>query len=517
MENWAEHLKGVEKAVGLPFESILDNVLLTCPACYLILNGDTVVFHTSYVEDLIGLTAGMDIKDIFIDKNQYLSHPPADNPRDYKNWFCASIKTTYGDVKEVHVGRYALKSGVPGLSQVWIKDVSDMIQAESALCASRDIAFEAQLHQNHYLRENRRNLSIAYSNILGLTQLIRSTFLTDQQLEYIKEIENLSTGALSALDDGSSTDLDSQFAFPREEFDLNVMIEKVISEVHSRLKKRGLAFELICESGLPSKVVSNESMLSQVLIRVLRNAIGFTSKGKVTLSVSLHDRLDDVLTILFTVADTGTGMSGETVSALFSKAADSDADPSKTKTSAVGINICKTLVNLLGGRMWCKSEPGTGTTMYITAQVKTSDPADALPPPADEDPVGSDRPNSDIKILIIDDNLVTLTVAYEVLQRRGFHVVTAPNALEAIDMLRETRDFNAILMDLYMPDMDGITATKIIREMNHYTRIPIIALSSSTLPDDKELCLQMGLDDYLTKPIDVDTTVRTIVKWVNWR
>jgi len=246
--------------------------------------------------------------------------------------------------------------------------------------------------------------------------------------------------------------------------------------------------------------VGDPQRLGQVLSNLLSNGVKFTEKGRVSLHVDMEE--DTISPLLhFHVDDTGIGISAEKLSVIFEPF--SQADGSYTRRyggAGVGLAICARFVEMMEGRIWVESELGKGSRFHFTArfrppiqpgQSEIASPARDLPPSITR-----------LKILLAEDNPVNLKLAVRLLQKRGHGVVTAANGAEAVAAF-ERQPFDAVLMDVQMPQMDGLEATTEIRSLERPTgkRIKIVAITAHGGQGDRERCLKAGMDDYLRKPI----------------
>jgi two-component system CheB/CheR fusion protein len=257
---------------------------------------------------------------------------------------------------------------------------------------------------------------------------------------------------------------------------------------------------------VPDEVVADSSRLQQVLTNLVGNAIKFTGRGSVAVRIDLDEESEaaaDSAILRFSVADTGIGIPKERQRDVFR--AFTQADSSTTRRyggTGLGLTISRNLAAMMGGRMWVESEKGRGSTFYFTTKV-------ALPavqpgkPSAPRDFASLDPARRQLRVLLVDDNMVNQRLAARLLEKRGHIVVTAATGQEALDTLERER-FDLVIMDVQMPDVDGLTATGIIREREKADggHLPIVAMTAHAMTGDRERCLQAGMDGYLPKPID---------------
>ena len=263
-------------------------------------------------------------------------------------------------------------------------------------------------------------------------------------------------------------------------------------------------------------VVGDPLRLHQVLLNIVSNAVKFTDRGHIAISVDVSERGEDTAELLFSVSDSGIGMTEEQASKVFD--AFGQADSSTTRKyggTGLGLAICRNLVGLMGGRIWFDSTFGVGTVFHFTAKFETV-PARELPGTDCYTDVDHVVPEEFIgsKILLVEDNEINQLIANELLSCAGFKVEIAGNGVEAVRMATHF-DYNLILMDLQMPEMDGLTATAIIRSNDSLKQIPIVAMTANAMQGDKERSIEVGMNDHITKPLNPKLLLETICHWLS--
>ena len=277
-----------------------------------------------------------------------------------------------------------------------------------------------------------------------------------------------------------------------------------------RAREKGLKITSHVVSGLPKRLVGDARRLRQVLTQVVGNAIKFTEAGEVALRVEEEAGPADQVRLHIEVRDTGIGIAREKRETIF--APFYQADGSSTRKhggTGLGLTIASRLVQMMGGRLWVESELGAGSTFHFTAGFAAAAApcevagagAAAIEAQEQAGAAHAETPRV-LRILLVEDNPVNRKVAVGILQKRGHRVQTAENGLEALRAL-ETALFDVVLMDIQMPEMDGLQATTAIREMERASgaHLPIVAMTAHAMKGDRELCLAAGMDAYLTKPI----------------
>jgi len=297
------------------------------------------------------------------------------------------------------------------------------------------------------------------------------------------------------------------------DFNLRDCVEETLKMFALRAGEKGL--ELLCDLAptLPEMVRGDSGRLRQIILNLVSNAIKFTDNGEVALKAELASREGDELTIRFTVSDTGIGIAQEKLESIFSPFTQADSSTTrKYGGTGLGLTISARLASMMGGGISVESEMGRGTRFCLLVRVgalaKTE--SDTIAVPESLRDVTSRR---ELRILLVEDNRVNQAVASRILAKLGHMFVIANNGLEAIERLKQ-QAFDLVLMDVQMPEMDGIQATKVIREHEKSTHdhIPIIAMTAYAMAGDRARCLAAGMDGYVTKPInpeEVDAAILT--------
>jgi hypothetical protein len=279
-----------------------------------------------------------------------------------------------------------------------------------------------------------------------------------------------------------------------------------------RAREAGLAFGAEVDPDLPDGVVGDPGRLRQVLVNLVGNALKFTSEGSVHVTMSLVGRQGDALEVEFAVADTGIGIPVERQKAIFE--AFNQADYSITRRyggTGLGLTITSRLVDLMGGRLAVESEEGLGSTFRFTLPLAVADATMEDPPPdaAADAAIGA---LDVLDVLVAEDNPVNRRFVTTLLERWGHRVHEAHDGAAAIEMWHRQR-FDVILMDVQMPNLDGLSATRTIRDLemaDGHERTPIVALTAHAFAEDEQRCREAGMDEYLSKPLKASLLRQTL-------
>jgi len=297
-------------------------------------------------------------------------------------------------------------------------------------------------------------------------------------------------------------------------FDPVRTLDSVISLLRVRARAKNLALEWKAASDVPHRVCGDAGRLRQVLMNLVGNAIKFTPSGSVEVTAAAGDANGKDPVLRFAVRDTGIGISSGGRSQLFQSFTQVDNSASrKHGGTGLGLVISRQLVELMGGEIGVESEPEKGSTFWFTARFRPApEGALELQPPAETSEAPSRLRSR--RILLAEDNPVNRTVALRILRPAGMAVDAVENGRQALEVL-SIRPYDVVLMDVQMPEMDGLQATAAIRRLQGATRrVPIIAMTANAMAGDRELCLEAGMDDYISKPVKPEELRRLVLRWL---
>jgi two-component system sensor histidine kinase/response regulator len=410
----------------------------------------------------------------------------------------------------------AVEPGDPSKGNVWIiDDITEERAAADALQEAKRLAEEATQAKSMFLANMSHEIRTPMNAIIGLSHLALKTDLPPRQRDYVGKIHNAGTSLLGIINDilDFSKVEAGKLDLEQVTFRLDEVLANVATVLAQKARDKGLELLFDTAPDVPRYLVGDPLRLGQVVTNLVSNAVKFTERGRITVSFRCAERDGDRVQLRAEVRDTGIGMTPEQAARLFQ--AFSQADGSTTRRyggTGLGLTISKRLVELMGGAVGVESAPGKGSTFSFSAWFGLGDEA-ALPAQA----TSAQAIRLDgVRLLLAEDNDINQQIAVELLQGAGAQVEVAANGTESLEMLaaRGAGHYDAVLMDLQMPEMDGFEATTRIRADARFAELPIIAMTAHAMLEERERCLKAGMVDHITKPIDPEAMFRTLARWV---
>ncbi len=384
--------------------------------------------------------------------------------------------------------------------------VEELARSQQKLLAMLEEAQQASRAKSEFLANMSHELRTPMNAILGMTELTLETPLTAEQRDSLSTVHAAAQSLLSIVNDilDFSKIEAGKLELEAVAFDLEREMGLTLKSFAALAAEKGLRLDWRLAPGTPTALVGDPVRLRQILTNLIGNAIKFTPQGAVWVEVQPRSLAEHDALLAFSVCDTGIGIAEDQQQRIFE--AFTQADSSSTRRyggTGLGLAISARLASLMGGGITVESRPGQGSrfTLVVPFARALSQPEAPAQPAAVEGPV---RP---LSVLLAEDNEVNQRLVARALERRGHQVTVARNGLEALAAL-ERNAFDLVLMDVQMPEMDGLEATRILRRRG--VGIPVLALTAHALQSDHERCLQAGMDGYLSKPVAIATLVRTV-------
>ena len=441
-------------------------------------------------------------------------------------------RLTCADGSERVTEPYVVISGSKYL--VILNDMTNVTQVERELRESRDLlahqagelrtlaglseaerlrAELAAQAKSEFLAHMSHEIRTPMNAVLGLTHLVLQSELTPHQREHLIMIERAGRSLLRIIDDILDFSKIEAGKLRLEEvpFDLADTVRHLRDLFAERAADKDLMLKFELQPGLPHRLIGDPLRLGQILTNLIGNAIKFTERGGIVVSV---ERLsaDSPVGLRFSVRDTGIGLTSDQTGKLFRAFSQADSSTSrKFGGTGLGLSISKRLVESMGGAIGVESTPGEGSQFFFTAQFRAQATSGLVAPP----PALAAVSLAGARVLVVDDNEVNRVIAQELLEAAGAFIETVRGGRQAVDRLAAGVTFDAVLMDIQMPEMDGYQATEAIRTQLGLGDLPIIAMTAHALEEERRQCLEAGMNDHISKPVDPDQLVERLRHWID--
>ena len=426
-------------------------------------------------------------------------------------------------------------------TMLFFHDMTESIRAQHAAEHARVLAEQSTRAKSEFLARMSHEMRTPMNAIMGMTTIAKSSNDPERKIYCLNKINEAShhlLGVINDILDMSKIEAD-KFELSLSEFSLAKMIHRIIGILNFRIEEQKQTLSIDIDRYIPENIVSDEQRLSQVLINLLSNATKFTpERGSISLTARKISERDEICTIRFTIKDSGIGISEKQQDRLFMSFEQADGSISrKFGGTGLGLAISRRIVNMMGGRIWVESKLNQGATFVFEINAKVGAPAKASLASSDDSAAIADVDRQaheatagaqndtlpgvglfeDRRMLVAEDVAMNREIISALLEDTGLEIIFALDGVEAVAKFSAAPDeYDLILMDIHMPNMDGYEATRRIRSsgLHKAETIPIVAMTANVFREDIDHCLASGMDSHLGKPVDLDLLIEELKKYI---
>jgi hypothetical protein len=385
---------------------------------------------------------------------------------------------------------------------------------QDALVHAKVAAEDALKVRGKFLANMSHEIRTPMNGVIGMTSLLMATELSESQRDTVETIKLSGESLLHLINDildFSKIDAD-RMELDMVEFPLTSLTQDLLRPLQLQARQKDLSFQVIVAEDMPIKLTGDIKRLEQIVTNLVGNAVKFTESGGIIVRFTGHHDTDNHYHLTIIVDDTGIGVEPGRINHLFEPF--TQADNSTTRRfggTGLGLTITKRLVDLMAGNIAVTSKPSKGTRFEVVLPLAAPYPDQLTNQTFDKSNSQVHKCREDLRVLLAEDNMVNQKVASKMLSKLGYAPVVVCNGQEAIDSMHDG-EFDLVLMDVQMPEVDGIAATRCIRAMKDIQQPVVIALTANAMQSDQDACLAAGMDDFMAKPITLESLSEKLAK-----